>query len=85
MSDNEIPDDIAEMSFEAALAELEEIVRALEDGKGELDEAITAYERGASLKRHCESKLQEAQAKVEKIVLGPGGDVSLESAEEGQE
>ncbi len=81
---NEIPADIAEMSFEAALAELEEIVRALEDGKGELDEAIAAYERGALLKRHCESKLQEAQAKVEKIVLGPGGDVAVEPAEEHQ-
>ncbi len=82
MSKNKIPGDIAKMNFEAALAELEEIVRALEDGKGDLDQAITAYERGALLKRHCDSKLQEAQAKVEKIVLGPGGDVAVEPAEE---
>ena len=81
---NEIPAGIAAMNFETALAELEDIVRALEDGKGDLDAAITAYERGALLKRHCESKLQEAQAKVEKIILGPGGDVAVEPAEDHQ-
>ena len=46
----------------------------------QLDEAITAYERGASLKKHCEAKLREAQAKVDKIVLGPQGEVSTEPA-----
>lgn len=66
-------DDIARMSFEDALAELEKIVRALEDGRGKLEDSIQAYERGAALKRHCEAKLRDAQAKVDKIVLDAEG------------
>lgn len=69
----EIPVDIAKMSFEDALAQLEEIVRNLEGGDSALDDAIAAYERGAALKRHCESKLRQAQARVEKISLGADG------------
>jgi exodeoxyribonuclease VII small subunit len=61
------------MTFEQALAELESIVNRLEAGKGQLDEAIDAYTRGAALKAHCEKKLREAQEKVEKISIGPGG------------
>mgnify|MGYP000691723322 CR=1 FL=1 len=71
---------IAEMSFEAALDELETIVRQLEDGKSALDDAISAYERGAALKKHCEAKLREAQMKVDKIVLGGDGGVGVEPA-----
>ena len=55
------------MTFEDALAELKQIVERLEKGEGKLDEAIQAYERGAQLKRHCEQKLKEAEAKIEKI------------------
>lgn len=73
MSDPQIPPDIAKMKFEEALAELEKIVRELEDGKVELDSAIEKYERGAALKRHCEAKLAEAQARIEKITQGAGG------------
>jgi exodeoxyribonuclease VII small subunit len=69
----EIPADIAKMSFEDALAQLEDIVRNLEGGDSALDDAIAAYERGAALKRHCESKLRQAQARVEKISLGADG------------
>ena len=69
---------IATMSFEDALAELEQIVRNLETGKAKLDEAIAAYERGALLKRHCEAKLREAQSRVEKIVVSADGTVSAE-------
>ncbi len=69
----EIPADIEKMSFEDALAQLEEIVRNLEGGDSALDDAIAAYERGAALKRHCESKLRQAQARVEKISLGADG------------
>ncbi len=68
-----IPSDIAQLSFEDALAQLEEIVRNLEGGDSALDDAIAAYERGAALKRHCESKLRQAQARVEKISLGADG------------
>ena len=84
MSENqqaaEIPADIAAMSFEQALAELETIVRQLESGKGNLDEAITAYERGAALKRHCESKLAEAQRRVDRISFSADGSVTTSPA-----
>jgi exodeoxyribonuclease VII small subunit len=80
MTDVQADPDIAAMSFEDALAELETIVRGLEAGSGKLDEAIAAYERGAMLKRHCEAKLQEAQTRIESIVLGPAGQVAVEPA-----
>ncbi len=70
--------DASALSFEDALSELEEIVRRLEEGSAKLDEAISAYERGVVLKRHCEAKLQEAQSRVEKIVVGPNGRVTAE-------
>jgi exodeoxyribonuclease VII small subunit len=60
--------DVAAMSFEDALAELEQIVRALESGQQKLEDAITAYERGAALRQHCEAKLAEAEARVAAIV-----------------
>jgi exodeoxyribonuclease VII small subunit len=69
----ELPRDVAAMSFEQALAELEKIVQDLERGQLDLDAAITAYERGTQLKLHCEGKLREAQLRVEKISLGPDG------------
>jgi exodeoxyribonuclease VII small subunit len=80
------PSDVEQMSFEDALAELKQIVERLEKGEGKLDEAIQAYERGAHLKRHCEQKLKEAEAKIEKIRVsgsgsgsdGSGGEVSTE-------
>ncbi len=78
MADGGKPADVAKMSFEDALEELEEIVRTLEAGKGRLEEAIGAYERGAKLKAHCEKKLKEAQAKVEKISLGADGEAAVE-------
>jgi exodeoxyribonuclease VII small subunit len=66
------------MSFEEALNELQGLVKALEKGEAKLDEAIRAYERGAALKQHCERKLREAQAKVDKIVVGADGSLSSE-------
>ncbi len=83
MAADTVPTDIAKMSFETALAELEKIVRRLEEGEGKLDEAIKAYERGAALKRHCEAKLKEAEARIDKIVLGPGGAPTAEPADQG--
>ncbi len=73
--------DVAKMSFEDALEELEDIVRTLEDGKGKLEDAITAYERGTKLKAHCEKKLKAAQAKVETISLGADREVTAEPAD----
>jgi exodeoxyribonuclease VII small subunit len=78
MGDANIPTDIAALSFEDALSELEQIVRRLESGSGKLDESIAAYERGALLKRHCEGKLREAQARVDKIVIGADGKPATE-------
>jgi exodeoxyribonuclease VII small subunit len=80
MIDPGVPPDIAAMSFEDALAELEQIVRRLEGGQVKLDEAILSYERGAQLKRHCERKLNEAQQRVDRIVIGPDGAVTAEPA-----
>ncbi len=74
------PDDIAAMSFEKALAELEDIVTRLESGKAELDASIALYERGAALKAHCETKLKSAQEKIEKIVVGGDGKPAAEPA-----
>lgn len=73
MTNVRIPDDIKAMKFEDALAELEKIVQKLETGETKLDEAITDYERGAALKKHCEAKLAEAQARIEKITQSAGG------------
>ena len=69
-------DDIDSLSFEAALAELETIVRGLEQGDAPLDKSIELYQRGDRLKRHCEARLKAAQARIEKITLGPDGQPS---------
>ncbi len=65
--------DISGLSFEDALAELERIVKGLEGGQQKLEDAITAYERGALLRQHCEAKLAEAEARVQVIVRGADG------------
>lgn len=65
--------DLDGVSFEKALAELEEIVRKLEQGSVELEESIALYERGTALKAHCEAKLKSAQERIEKIVVAGDG------------
>lgn len=64
---------IGKMSFEDALAELEGIVRQLEQGEVPLEQSIALYERGDALRKHCEAKLREAELKVEKIVADAEG------------
>ncbi len=76
----QIPPDVAALSFEDALAELERIVRQLEEGRGRLDDAIASYERGTALKRHCEAKLREAQAKIDRITVNADGALGTEPA-----
>ncbi|EKV29608.1 Exodeoxyribonuclease VII small subunit [Caenispirillum salinarum AK4] len=71
--DASIPADIAQLSFEDAMTALEDIVRQLEGGKVKLDEAVDAYERGVALRKHCETKLNEARQRVEKITLSGDG------------
>ncbi len=65
--------EIAKMSFEDALSALEEVVKALESGEVPLDESIGLYERGEALRKHCQARLDAAQARIEKIVTGADG------------
>ncbi len=65
--------DIKAMNFETALRELETIVEKLESGKIDLEQSIAIYERGEKLKKHCESLLKDAEARIEKITLKADG------------
>ena len=67
-------DDVSALTFEQALAELERIVAELESGQAPLERSIEMYERGARLKDHCETRLEAARLRVEKIVMGPQGE-----------
>ncbi|MCE2999768.1 MAG: exodeoxyribonuclease VII small subunit [Betaproteobacteria bacterium] len=60
----------AEPSFESALAELEKIVEAMEEGRMPLEESLTAYKRGADLLKFCQSRLQDAQQQVKILENG---------------
>ena len=64
---------IAEMPFEQAMKQLEEIVAKLERGDVSLEDSIAAYERGELLKKRCEGLLKQAEARIEKIKLGADG------------
>ncbi|MBO9498493.1 MAG: exodeoxyribonuclease VII small subunit [Novosphingobium sp.] len=79
---DETAENIAAMSFEDALRALEDVVRRLEGGEVPLDESLTLYERGEALRKHCQARLDAAQARIEKIVAGgdgkPSGTVPLD-------
>lgn len=64
---------VSTLSFEEALKELESIVARLESGDASLDESITLYTKGDALRAQCEARLKDAQARIEKISLGPDG------------
>ncbi len=66
-------EDVASMSFEDALKELEQIVDRLEKGTVGLEESIAIYARGELLKAHCNALLNNAEQRIEKISLGPDG------------
>ena len=72
-------------TFEESMTELENLVRRLEDGRLPLEEAITAYERGITLKRYCEEKLNAAKMRVDKIVVQQAKSTSNSSAESGSQ
>jgi len=74
MAEPKTPADIAKMTFEQAMKELEKIIDQLDGGDVPLEESITIYERGAALQKHCESKLRQAEMRVQKIVAGSGGE-----------
>jgi exodeoxyribonuclease VII small subunit len=64
---------VKQMSFEEAIAELEQVVNRLDSGEVSLEDSIALYERGAALKQHCEAKLRAAEEKVEQITLDAQG------------
>ena len=65
--------DISNMTFEQALVALEEVVQQLESGNVPLDQSISLYERGEALRKLCQTRLDDAQARIEKIVTDAGG------------
>jgi exodeoxyribonuclease VII small subunit len=71
--------ELAAISFEEALRELETIVTSLERGDVSLDDAIAAFERGTALKAHCQKRLEEARMKVEQIKLPADGSPPAEA------
>ena len=77
----DIPNDITKLSFEQALAELEEIVENLENGSIDLEKSIEFYTRGSHLKAHCQQKLNDAVLKLEEIKVSSDGKVSKKEIE----
>jgi len=65
--------EVASLSFEQAVQELETIVARLERGDVALDQSIAIYERGEALKKHCETLLSAAESRIEKIRLDRAG------------
>lgn len=55
---------VVDMKFEAALAELENLVHSMEDGKLELEASIAAYRRGMELMKHCQAQLADAEQQI---------------------
>lgn len=72
---------IEKISFEAALAELEEIVRKIDTGQENLANAVESFERGVLLKKHCEKLLKEAKLKIEKITDNGEGEIKTADVE----
>lgn len=68
--------DITRLTFEQALTALEEIVQQLESGNVPLDQSIALYERGEALRKHCQARLDDAQARIERIVTDQSGSAS---------
>src|SRR6476646_7856682 len=64
---------VDQLSFEDALKRLEEIVRTLEKGEAPLNRSIELYQEGDRLRRHCEARLKDAQARIEQIAFGSDG------------
>jgi exodeoxyribonuclease VII small subunit len=75
------PADIATLTFEQALAELEQIVGRLESGQAPLEDSIRMYERGAALKAHCETRLEAAPTTIFSTRRRAAGASGVEPAE----
>jgi exodeoxyribonuclease VII small subunit len=72
---------IADMKFETALAELESLVRSMEDGKLELEDSIAAYRRGMALMKHCQAQLADAEQQIRVLENGELKEVDRDSLE----
>ncbi len=68
--EKDMSQEVNSLSFEEAMTELESVVRQLESGKIKLEEAVSVYERGVLLKKHCEEKLKQAKSKIDKLIIG---------------
>lgn len=73
--------DVAQLNFEEAMAELEQVVRQLEEGRVPLDQAIAAYERGSVLKARCDELLKTARLKVEEIYQNKDNGVEVKPSD----
>ncbi|PCI34484.1 MAG: exodeoxyribonuclease VII small subunit [Alphaproteobacteria bacterium] len=80
---NTIPDNIAGMNFEDALSALEEIVKNLESGQVSLEQSIDIYTRGTQLRQHCDNKLKDATARIEKITKAQDGTLAITDLDAG--
>jgi len=79
------PDDVAQLTYEQALAELDALIERLEGGQIALDEAITAYERGARLTRRCSELLDRTEQRISQLVVGGDGSLKERPLEVGKE
>jgi len=74
-----------ELKFEEALARLDEILRRLESGEGNLDTLLKDYEEGVALLRVCNERLEQAEQKVKMLQFTPDGGVALTDFDTPQE
>ncbi|MEA3344641.1 MAG: exodeoxyribonuclease VII small subunit [Chloroflexota bacterium] len=66
--------EVSELSFEDALAELEETVHRLEEGDLTLEGSLALFERGQALAANCQKQLDEAELKVQQLLSTPEGE-----------
>lgn len=71
------------LKFEKALENLEEIVSSLEAGDLELEKSLKIFEEGIKMARTCQSHLNEAEKKIEKLIKDNKGKISTKPLEEG--
>lgn len=67
-------EDVLKLSYEEAMAELEKVVATLESGSAALEKSIELYTLGATLKEHCQEKLNSAEEKIFILVQKSDGD-----------
>ena len=66
------------MTFEASMQRLEQIVRTLERGEAQLDESLKLFQEGTELVRACGKLLDEAEMEIRKVAVAPDGSPVLE-------